>query len=288
MKKPVSISRCTASAPISELPRAFVRHIAALVTVLAAGACASLGAPGAAVPDRPGYTDTPTALPARAVELEAGWTDDRTAAAPGIAGTAYVTVGEALLRVGVGARTELRVFGNSFATSRTDGTPTVRGMEDVKLGAKINLRAVPDGVHSLLPSAALLVAATLPTGASGISAGSAQPEVKLAVSWTTPSPFSVYANAGLGSFETASGRVTRQWTSVAGWWAVSPKVSVYGEGLSIGRVSGNGGGASSNDIDAGATYLLNDRFQIDVRVGRGVGSALSRERFIGAGFARRW
>ena len=34
--------------------------------------------------------------------------------------------------------------------------------------------------------------------------------------------------------------------------------------------------------------LANDRFQVDMRAGSGVGSELSHERFIGAGFARRW
>ena len=257
-----------------------------LASAFVLGACASLGAPGAVTPDRPGFTDTPTSLPAHAVELEAGVTDDRVGAAAGGAGTEYLTVGETLLRVGLGARTELRLFGNSYATRRTDGAAIVSGVEDVKIGAKVNLRAVPDSIHSWLPNAALLVATTLPSGAKSLSAGAAQPEAKLAISWTTPSPLSVYANLGYGAIEGGAGLATREWTSVAGWWAVNPKVSVFVEGLSVGRVSA--GGTSGNDVVGGATYLFNDRFQVDIRVGRGVGSELSQERFIGAGFARRW
>jgi hypothetical protein len=69
-------------------------------------------------------------------------------------------------------------------------------MEDVKVGAKFKIRAVPDSVHSWLPNAALLAATTLATGATGIGAGAAQPAAKLAINWTTPSPLSLYANAG--------------------------------------------------------------------------------------------
>jgi hypothetical protein len=252
------------------------------------GACASLGAPGPVVADRPGYTDAPTALPAGAVQLEAGITDDRVSETLGTPSTEYRSLGETLLRVGVGARTELRLFGNSYGMRVTDGAPTVSGLEDVKIGAKMNLRASPDSLHAWLPNAALLAATTLATGASGLSAGGAQPEAKLAINWTTPSPFSLYANLGYGAIYTGAGRATRGWTSLAGWWAVNPRVSLFGEGLTIGRVSGSGSGTSGNDIDGGVTYLVNDRFQLDVRVGTGIGSETSHERFIGAGFARRW
>jgi hypothetical protein len=265
-----------------------IAYVTLLLATLALGACASLEAPGPVVADRPGYTDTPTALPAHAVQLEAGVTGDRINADYGAGRTDYLSLGEVLLRLGVGARTELRLFGNSYGTRITTGSPNVSGMEDIKVGAKVNLRAVPDSIHSWLPSAALLVATTLPTGAANIGAGAAQPEVKLAVNWTTPSPFSVYANLGAGAIETGSGHASRAWASVAGWWALNPSVSLFVEGLGIGRLSGAGTGTAGNYFDGGFTYLLNDRFQLDIRFGHGVGSETAQESFIGAGFARRW
>ena len=75
---------------------------------------------------------------------------------------------------------------------------------------------------------------------------------------------------------------------MAGWWAVNSQVSLFIEGLSIGPVSGSGAGTAGNAVNGGVTLLLNDRLQLDLRVGRGIGSELSRERFFGAGFARRW
>ena len=82
-----------------------------LAMMTALGACAHLGAPGPVVADRPGYTDTPVALPTGAVQLEAGATDDRVG--PSDSRTEYVAAGETLLRLGLGARTEARIFGNS-------------------------------------------------------------------------------------------------------------------------------------------------------------------------------
>lgn len=297
MKNSAWMNRCMASARICnsctsgpEVRSARALHGGAciLVVAFALGACASLGAPGPVVADRPGYTDTPTALPARALQLEAGITDDRVGAFSGSPATEYRTLGELLLRVGVGASIELRAFANSYATRNTRGAPSTSGMEDIKIGAKLNLRAVPDSVHTWLPNAALLVASTVATGAGGISAGAAQPEAKLAVNWTTAGPFSLYANLGVGAIQTGTGQASRAWVSAAGWYALHPRVSLFVEGLTIARVSGSGSGTSGNNIDGGITFLVNDRFQIDLRAGAGVGSELSQERFIGAGFARRW
>lgn len=257
-----------------------------MAAAIGLGACVHLGAPGPVVADRPGYTDTPGALPARAVQIEAGITGDRTG--PTNLPTTYVSSGESLLRLGVGARTELRFFGNSYGVRSMDGAPTDRGMEDIKLGAKLNVRAVPDSVHSWAPNMALLAATTLPTGAAAISIGQAQPEAKVAMNWTTASPFSLYSNVGWAGIYNETGRAGRGWVSVAAWWAVNPRISIFGEGLASGRVSGSGTGTAGNDVDAGVTFLINDRFQLDARVGRGLGSETSTERFIGIGFARRW
>ena len=43
-----------------------------------------------------------------------------------------------------------------------------------------------------------------------------------------------------------------------------------------------------NNIDGGVTYLVIDRFQLDIRVGTGIGTETLREQFVGVGFAWRW
>jgi hypothetical protein len=252
----------------------------------ALGACIHYGAPGPVVADRPGYTDTPVALPAGAVQLEAGVTDDRVG--PPSSRAEYTSAGETLLRLGLGARSEARLFGNSYGFRKAPGGPTTGGVEDFKLGAKVNLRSTPDSIHSWAPNVALLAATTLPTGASGFSAGSAQPEAKIAMNWTTASPFSLYANLGYSDIVNETGRAGKGWLSAASWWAINPRVSVFAEGLAIGRVRGSGSGTAGNDVDAGITFLINDRLQLDVRVGRGLGSETGSERFAGVGLAKRW
>ena len=257
-----------------------------LLSACSAAACAHLGAPGPVVADRPGFTDTPVALPARAVQLETGVTGDQTG--PSGAITSTITAGELLLRLGVGARSELRLFGNSYDVRRAPGAPDARGWEDLKLGGKVNLRAAADSLHSWMPNVALLGAVTMPSGAGAISAGSAQAEAKLAVNWTTASPFSLYANVGyLGASSEFTER-GKGWTSAAGWWALNPRVSLFGEAYvfsDVGDIPGTHGGAT---VDAGATYLVNDRLQVDVRAGHGLVGLGSDERFLGVGLARRW
>jgi hypothetical protein len=267
-------------------PTSLGRGAILLAMMTALGACAHLGAPGPVVADRPGYTDTPVALPAGAVQLEAGATDDRVG--PSDARTEYVSAGETLLRLGLGGRTEARLFGNSYGRRTVSGAGTTGGVEDFKLGAKLNLRSAPDSVHSWAPNIALLAATTLPTGASGFGASSSQPEVKVAMNWTTASPFSLYTNVGYGDIVNETGRAGKGWVSAASWWAINPRVSLFAEGLAIGRVRGSGSGTAGNNVDGGLTFLINDRFQLDVRVGRGLGRETGSERFVGGGLAKRW
>ena len=243
-------------------------------------ACAHLPVSGPVIPDRPGYTDTPTALPAGAAQLEVGYTSDRAGA------TTYQSAGELLLRVGVAGPLELRLFGNSYGIRTVDGAATVDGMEDFKLGAKIRLIEKPDSVHGLTPNLALLAATTLPTGARGIGAGSAQPEAKIAASWTTGSPLSFFTNAGIGAIRAGTQWGDHGWGSLATWYAATPRLSLFVEAMHLYDISGPLAPASY--VDGGATLLFGDRFQVDARIGRGAGSVVSGERFFGFGIARRF
>ena len=250
--------------------------------------CAHLGAPGPVVADRPGYTDTPVALPAGALQVEAGATGDQTGSAD--SRTTTVSAGELLLRAGVGARTELRLFGNSYDVRTAPGQPTARGMEDLKVGVKLSAWSKPDSVHAWMPNVAVLAASTSPTGASQVTAGVARAEAKLAMNWTTASPFSLYSNLGVSSSYANFERDGLGWVSAAGWWALDPRLSLFGEAIASAHLGNSlsSGASGATFVDAGVTYLLNDRFQLDVRAGHGVGGLQSTERFAGVGFARRW
>ena len=244
--------------------------------------CSSLGrAAGPVISDRPGFTDTPSVLPAGGIQLEAGLTSDDT---PGVR---YTSIGETLVRVGVGAGVEARLFGNSYARRQEDGGRSVGGLEDPKLGIKLRVRELPDSVHSFAPRVALLMAAALPVGGSPVSTGHALPEGKFALSWNLPHGASFFSNVGYAAVIADDGsRRARPFMTGAAWYAASPKLSLFLEAYD-----------ARGDIrhlvtparlgDAGVTRLLSDRFQVDVRIGR----SLRRdrpERFAGVGLSRRW
>jgi hypothetical protein len=199
-----------------------------------------------------------------------------------------VTAGEVLVRLGLGGRSELRLFGNSYDVRSGGGSLDVKGLEDFKFGAKVNLRAAPDSLHSWVPNSALLVAATTPTGADAIGAGVSLAEAKLAMSWTTASPFSLYTNIGYTNALRDFTRQGKAWTSAAGWWGLNPRVSLFAEGYVFGILGDVDGASGGTTVDGGATYLVNDRLQLDVRVGHGFIGPGSSERFVGVGLARRW
>ena len=85
-----------------------VRACAIAGPLLIIGGCGGSPVTGPVVADRPGYTDTPTALPARGYQVEAGITDDH------VDSVTYRSAGEVLVRAGVGSHIELRFFGNSY------------------------------------------------------------------------------------------------------------------------------------------------------------------------------
>jgi hypothetical protein len=248
---------------------------------LAAAACIHPSTqPGPVMPDRPGFSDMPNVLPAGAAQLESGFTDDRAA------GMKYQTVGEALLRVGVGRGVELRMFGNSYAMRTGGGAAAARGMEDAKIGAKLRIIDLPDTVHGLTPTLALLVSSSLPTGAPGLTAGVAQPEAHVAANWTTSGPFSFAANAGIAK-EFDGAAWSNQGSAVASTsFDINEHVSLFAEGMRALTLSGPS--QSATYIDGGLTFLLGEQIQLDAHVGRGISRGVSGERSFGFGIAHRF
>lgn len=252
--------------------------IGVITLCLLLGGCAYHGASGDPVlSDRPGFTDTPVVLPARALQLEAGITGDKSPQGR------YLSLGELLLRMGLGQAAELRLFANSFASSVVSDVRT-HGFEDPKIGAKIRIRAVADSLHDLRPNVSVLAASTIPAGSAGIGAGVALPELKLALNWILPRGFSFYSNLGVATLPV--GGVSRRGRAAGSgqlWLAVSSHVSVFGEAF--------GAGATAPQDPArlgavGLTYLVSPQIQVDARAGSGWGVSAGRH-FAGVGFSVR-
>ncbi len=258
-----------------------MRHTSLLFCVLAVCACAHLRtAPGPVIPDRPGFGDAPTALPAGGVEVETGFTSDRAQ------GMAYQSTGESLMRVGIGGGIELRLFGNSYAAKSVVGGPTRRGMEDSKVGVKVSVIDLPDSVHGIVPGLAFLLATSVPNGAYGIGAGVAQPEGQIAASWNTNTPFSIGANAGISAAFDGTSWSNPGWTSASASYAVSARVSLFIEGMH--QFDARGAPLSATYTDGGLTVTLGEKLELDARIGRGTAAGTGADHFYGFGIARRF
>jgi hypothetical protein len=70
------------------------------------------------------------------------------------------------------------------------------------------------------------------------------------------------------------------------WYEASSRVSFFVEGIHVYNISGVA--APTTDVDGGLTVGLGDRFQIDARIGRGLGGLSASERFFGFGLGTRF
>lgn len=245
-----------------------------------------------AAPDRPGYSFGPATVPAGGVQLESGVTEAH-------AGTqTYRTVGEGLLRVGVGRSTELRVSGQSYA-SRTDaaapaGAHTVHGVEDARVGIKQRLLAAHGATGLVATSVALIAGTTVPSGSAGFGAHAWQPEAVLTVNTPLTGRLSLVENLS-DSYAAASTtpdgrRAHRVGATVAGWYTVNPKLSAFGEyaGSRLSRAGGAvPGAAAAHYVDAGLAFAPVAHVQLDLRAGAGM-NGVPGDSFVGAGITRRW
>ena len=272
---------------VSPAPRATrspSRRRAARALLAVAGAALGTGCASASFntaltgTDRPGYSFGTATVPLGGAQLEVGYTDTRFDA------TTYQTLGEGLLRIGAGPTTELRVFSNSYAL-RSDGGLHTDGMEDVKIGFKQKLWTGKASAGPGSSSLALLAGTSLPTGSNGFSAEGWQPEALLAAVVPLSASFSLVPNFGDVYAKLGDDRGHRVLGSVAGWYTVSPKFSVFGE---------YGGSQVTSDaatrlqyLDGGFGIVPVPALQLDLRVGHGL-NGVKNDNYVGVGLSRRW
>jgi hypothetical protein len=229
------------------------------------------------VTDRPDFTESPVSVQPGRVQLEGGYTheeagDVTTDGAP-----------ELLLRIGLTDALELRLAANSYTRVAAPGGDA-SGLEDPFVGIKLEAARGSETPSFLEPAMALLVGSSLPVGSTDIGEDDAVPEVLLALDWTLPEPLGIASNIGLsyesedgeqflqGSFSTALGvGLGASWGLFFEYYAFVPE-------------------GSERDVqhflDTGATRLLSNDFQLDVRVGTEVGG--ETDYFAGVGLAYRW
>lgn len=233
--------------------------------------------PGALVTDRPDFTESTETIPQGRKQIEGGYTFARTGE------ERSDSIGELLLRVATGARSELRVGFPNYARLRGSGAAT--GFEDASLGAKFRLRDAGEDFGLRRPAVSLIVATSLPTGGRAYRVRALQPEAKLCLSAELSNRLGVAANLNYAYLSDDGDRFGEFSSSLSLAQSLSERTGVFLE--YFGFFPGGSGRADSHYVNAGATYLINNDVQWDGRVGKGLNGAAD-DYFVGLGAARRF
>lgn len=230
------------------------------------------------VTDRPDFTESTAAMGRGEVQLESGYTLDQ------VGEERSQSFGELLLRVGVGHRLELRLGFNSYAVSTAPDVAEVSGLEDTSLGFKLNLSEGSAEPGLGLPSAAIIVATSLPTGADPYRGSRLQPEVKFGVGWDLTERVAFSSNWNYAYLADLAGDYGEFSVSGSFGFGLTDRMGAYTEYYSFHPA---GVREAAHYANGGLTFQLTPDFQLDARLGRGFNGA-DRDRFFGIGLARRW
>lgn len=249
----------------------------ALLSGACAAAPAASSAPSPAPPissSRLGLAKSTGTVPAGMVQLEAGYSrarlDQRTRHA----------FGETLVRVGVGARTEVRGSLSSYLRTVTPAA-TIEGIGDASLGVKHRLR----DAGGWAPSVALTAASTLPTGAHGVGAGGFQPEAGASLEWKLPAGVRAIGMATWRDAVAAGDRYGLTTLVAAGRARIGKTGAAQ---LDYARTNSTRAGAADvGQLRATGALRLTPSLQLDGWAGV-ARSAGNHEYLAGIGFARRW
>lgn len=227
---------------------------------------------GPLITDRPDFTESPVSVARGVIQLEGGYTFT------GVSGTRSHSLGEILVRVGVGGPLELRFGVNSYQIE--GGSPVRRGMEDSGIGAKLEVVEAAGA----RPTIGLIVGASLPTGARAFRSETVEPEAVVAMGWALPGGWSVGSNVGFLLGSSGAGE-DNQWLGslTMGRGVGDGPVAVFAEVYGFREAAGG----SDVFVDGGVTMTLGEHMQLDMRVARQL-QGLTRETHFGVGIARRW
>lgn len=254
-----------------------------LLALLVAG-CAHARSPleGEIVTDRPDFTESVEVVPRGHAQLESGATSAH-------AGDEHVvSAGEVLYRHGLSARTELRLGLNSWTQAKSKAPGGVRrGFEDASVGAKVVMGHQPHP-GSLVPSTSVIVATTVPTGATPYRSRALQPEVKLLLDWTVTERFGVGSNVNAYSVPDGAGRRRGEYSlSLVSGYDITDRFGVYTE--YIGHFTPAQSVKRQHWASGGFSYLLSRNLQVDLRAGHVVHrDRLGDDDFVGLGLSTRW
>lgn len=225
--------------------------------------------------DRPSFSDAASLVPVGRWQIEVGGTAFR------VRGLDYGQLPELLLRVPLDNRFELRLVNVNY-TQFEGGHGG--GFQDPGIGFKLRLSRLARRATGE-PELALVGLFQAPTGADGVRADRVQPTVKL-VAYLPVGPADGFGgNLVFAAYAPSDAHFTQFAASL--YWAhtFSPRLASFVEVYGLTPVARNAGDGAF--ADAGFTYLLDKRTQIDIRYGSGFDQGRDGS-FVGAGIAFRF
>jgi hypothetical protein len=256
-----------------------VRSVGGFVTAGIMGCATANTAREPLTSDRPDFTESTTTMKRGEVQLEGGDTFEH------VESVKTNTIGELLLRIGLGSRAELRIEPGSYTTiTSPDGDAS--GWVDAAIGTKLRLYQPRDEERSIVPAVSFIVLTTVPTGSADFRQTKLQPEAKLASEWTLSDRIGVATNVNVSRpRDDENGRYTVFEGSVSFGFELTPRLGAYTEVFGFApQLAGVGRSAYGN---TGLTFGLTPDYQLDLRAGMGFNGA-HPDYFVGAGLVHRW
>jgi hypothetical protein len=231
----------------------------------------------ALVTDRPDFTESSDVVGRGVVQIETGSSFESDG--EGGAATRTLTMPQALARIGLGRRVELRLGSDGFVAQSlgvgSDGART-SGYADAEVGVKVRL---VEGVAGF--DMAVIPMMSMPTGRTGFSSEGYDPTLKITWAHDLMAGFGLSGNFNFASTTEAGNRNTERTVSLSLDHDFGKAWGAYWE--SYGTFAG---GACACTVNSGITRAVGPNMQADIEVGRGVTSS-APDWFVGVGFAIR-
>lgn len=219
-------------------------------------------------PDRPSVTASSQVVGAGRVQLEIGANWDRLRSDEVHLRT-WTT--PALLRIGLGEATELRVETDGRSIGHevdpaTGARTTSAGWESTSLGVKWHFADGEGGK----PALGLIGKVALPTGSTALRGKGLLPQVELAAEWELSDGWSLAVTPGAGIDSDDSGAHYGYGILAA---SLGKKITERAQGffeIAAPQIASSSRGGKLVQVDAGLSWLLNRNCQLDAMVVRGL------------------
>ena len=235
--------------------------------------------------DRPDFTESPTTMGRRRLQIEGGWTYFHDTA-EGISTNVH-QLPELLLRFGLTERIELRCAWSGYVSHEETNADLVEiasheGGTDPWFGCKLQVSKQ----QTWLPESAIIASVSAPVGARVWTSDRVDTVVNYIYGWDLTDRLSVAASTGAWWTEQERNPVSVIHQSAVVGLGLTERLGTYFEWFGL-FYHGSQIDRPEHYVNGGFTYLITENLQFDWRLGVGLTEA-SDDLFTGVGFAIRW